>query len=109
MQTVKNSTKPKDNKSNSSQPSKHLPREVNNKNYQELVDTLKFFMKNKILNRGQILDFKKQLDNHLGSQVKIYSKFDNDLHEIYSKLKNKSLKPNDYIELLEVLNNYQIN
>lgn len=109
METVKNSKQPKSKKSNSSQTAKYQPREINNPNYKELTETLKFSMKNKLLNREQILDFKKQLNSHLGSQVKRYSKFDNDLHEIYSKLKNKSLKSNDYIELLNVLNNYKIN
>lgn len=108
METTKNSIKAKDVKSNKSTVSKYQPREVNNKDYQELVDTLKFSMKSKILNREQILDFKKQINNHLGSQVKKYSNFDNDLHEIYSKLKNKSLQSKDYVELLETLNNYKI-
>lgn len=109
METVKNSKQPTNKKSNSSQTVKYQPREINNPDYKELTETLKFSMKNKLLNREQILDFKKQLNGHLGSQVKRYSKFDNDLHEIYSKLKNKSLKSNDYIELLNVLNNYKIN
>lgn len=89
---------------------KFKSRIVENKDYIELVTILKSFMKNKILSREQILDFKEQVNNHLGESKNHYKfKFDNDLHEIYSKLKNKSLKSSDYAELLQVLNNYKTN
>ena len=86
------------------------PKVISNEDYDVLVNALKFCMKNKILNREQILNFKAEVNNHLGENKNHYTfKFDNDLHEIYSKIKHKSLKSKDYQELLEVLNNYKVN
>lgn len=84
---------------------------VNNESYNELIETLKFCMKNKLLNREQILDFKTVVTNHLGNHKDNYKgmKFNNDLHYIYTALKNDYLKTNDYKELLIVLENYKIN
>lgn len=86
------------------------PKTINNKDYEELVIALKFCMKHKLLNRKQILNFKSEVNNHLGDSKKHYTfKFENDLHEIYCKIKNKSLKSKDYQELLQVLESYKTN
>ena len=95
---------------NNKQPVHFKPKVIENKNYEELVTALKFCMKNKILNREQILNFKSEVNNHLGENKNHYTfEFDNDLHEIYCKIKHKSLKSKDYQELLQVLNNYKVN
>lgn len=90
---------------------KHPTKIINNESYNELIETLKFCMKNKLLNREQILDFKTVVVNHLGNHKDSYKgmKFNNDLHYIYTVLKNDYLKTNDYEELLIVLENYKIN
>lgn len=82
---------------------------IDNEDYIRLVESLKYSMKNKQLSRQQILDFKNKINSYLGSEKDCYTfKFDNDLHEIYCKIKNKSLTSRDYQELLHVLKSYNI-
>ena len=99
------------NSSKQNKPNSHKPKVVNNQDYDELIQLLKYCMKNKLLDRQQILDFKNVLNEHLGSHKESYSNFNfkNDLHEIYVKSKNNVLTSKDYKELKMVLENYKIN
>lgn len=86
---------------------KYKSRIIEDENYKKLTQTIKYFSTNKVLDREQILDFKKQVDKKLGDHVKYYKNdWQNDFHELYSKLKSKKLKSEDYSELLKVLKSY---
>lgn len=105
-----NSSNKNNIKNNTKKVTQFKPKVIENNDYDNLVNTLKFCMKNKILNREQILNFKSEVNNHLGKNKNHYTfKFDNDLHEIYCKIKHKSLKSKDYQELLQVLTQYKAN
>lgn len=105
----KKTSKQTNKTNNTKSKQEHKPKIVKNEDYQILVSTLKECMKNKLLNREQILDFKNVLNEHLGSHKDNYKKFkfENDLHEFYVKLKNDVLTSQDYQEMLLVLNNYK--
>lgn len=105
IQTLNNSKGKKNNK-------KEYPKKVvDNPKYDELVQCIKYLMRYKLMNREQILDFKskvcKQLDKCNGHYKDF--KWENDLQEIYTKIKNKHLKSEDYQELLQILENYKTN
>ena len=75
--------------------------------HKELVRLLSNSMKNRKLTRHQILEFKRELNGLLGDVISDYSgfRFENDLHEIYTKLKSPLLNDKQYqylISLLEV-------
>lgn len=64
-------------------------------------------VKNKIFTRQDILTLLKAIDYRLGSHKEVYNKnftFENEMHEIYCKLKSKKLQDADYIYLFEVVN-----
>ena len=62
--------------------------------------------KQRKLSRQEILKFLSELNFRLGEHAFVYSnfKFENDLHEIYVKIKSSRLIDNDYIYLINVLN-----
>lgn len=105
MQTLNNSKNKKNNK-------KEYPKKVvSNPKYDELVQCIKYLMRYKLMNREQILDFKSKVCKQLGKCNGHYKdfKWENDLQEIYTKIKNKCLKSEDYQELLSILESYRIN
>lgn len=87
---------------------KYKSKVVEDENYKDLVQILKYFMQNKVLSHEQIMDFIEEINERLGEHAKYYksNSFENNLHEIYSKLKSKQLKSDDYIELTEILKSY---
>lgn len=87
---------------------KYKSRVVEDEHYKDLVQILKYFMQNKVLSHEQIMDFIEEINERLGGHTKYYksNSFENNLHEIYSKLKSKQLKSDDYIELTEILKSY---
>lgn len=76
-----------------------------NPNYIEVRNRLIDVVKNGVLNRDSILKFKLELDNKLDINRYAYSNFDfeNDMHEIYIKLKSSKLKDEDYQYLKAVI------
>lgn len=78
----------------------------NNTLYTNLRDNLKELSREKQLGRSEILSFKNELDYRLANHRYNYSnfKFENDMHEIYTKLKSSKLKDDDYIYLQDTLN-----
>lgn len=72
-----------------------------NPNYIEVRNRLIDSVKNGVLNRDNILKFKLELDNKLDINRYAYSNFnfENDMHEIYIKLKSSKLKDEDYLYL----------
>lgn len=90
--------------------SKNETKIVNNEQYKSLVEFLKFSMQKKLLNRQDILKFKKEINSRLGEYKDNYYgfEFQNDLHEIYTKLKSSHLSSNDYEELLKSLESYVV-
>ena len=81
-------------------------KKVDNNNYTQLRNLITVSCKQKQISRQSILSFVEELNKILGNNVNHYSKmtFENDLHEIYVKLKSSHLQDKDYIYLKEYLN-----
>lgn len=70
-------------------------------------DVITSCSKNKLFTRQDILELKCEIDHRLGTKKYIYDNsfnFENDMHEIYIKIKSSTLKDADYIYLFEVVN-----
>lgn len=80
-------------------------KENNNENYISLRQSIKDHSKNGNLKRADILSFKNELDYRLGNNRYNYSgfNFENDMHEIYIKIKSSKLTDEDYLYLQGVL------
>lgn len=98
------------NKSNQIQPSNGIKPQYkaktnNNPFYMETRNRLIGVVKNCELDRGGILKFKLELDNKLGMNRYAYDNFDfeNDMHEIYIKLKSSKLNDEDYLYLKSLI------
>ena len=97
----------KKNYKNSIKPTKEYKhKKVDNNNYTQLRNLITISCKQKQISRQSILSFVEELNKILGDNVNHYSKmtFENDLHEIYVKLKSSHLQDKDYIYLKEYLN-----
>ena len=97
----------KKNYKNNIKPTKEYKhKKVDNNNYTQLRNLIAISCKQKQLSRQSILSFVEELNKILGNNVNHYSKmtFENDLHEIYVKLKSSHLQDKDYIYLKEYLN-----
>ena len=97
----------KKNYKNSIKPAKEYKhKKVDNNNYTQLRNLITISCKQKQISRQSILSFVEELNKVLGDNVNHYSKmtFENDLHEIYVKLKSSHLQDKDYIYLKEYLN-----
>lgn len=81
--------------------------------YQLYLETRNYFrisLQNKVLTRKEILEIKKMLNHALKDQLKNYQnqKFENDAHEIYTKLKNHHIATNDMMILHDYLQPFAI-
>ena len=97
----------KKNYKNNIKPTKEYKhKKVDNNNYTQLRNLITVSCKQKQISRQSILSFVEELNKVLGNNVNHYSKmtFENDLHEIYVKLKSSHLQDKDYIYLKEYLN-----
>ena len=97
----------KKNYKNNIKPAKEYKhKKVDNNNYTQLRNLITISCKQKQISRQSILSFVEELNKILGNNVNHYSKmtFENDLHEIYVKLKSSHLQDKDYIYLKEYLN-----
>ena len=97
----------KKNYKNNIKPTKEYKhKKVDNNNYTQLRNLITISCKQKQISRQSILSFMEELNKVLGNNVNHYSKmtFENDLHEIYVKLKSSHLQDKDYIYLKEYLN-----
>lgn len=97
----------KKNYKNNIKPTKEYKhKKVDNNNYTQLRNLITISCKQKQIGRQSILSFVEELNKILGDNVNHYSKmtFENDLHEIYVKLKSSHLQDKDYIYLKEYLN-----
>lgn len=97
----------KKNYKNNIKPTKEYKhKKVDNNNYTQLRNLITISCKQKQISRQSILSFVEELNKVLGNNVNHYSKmtFENDLHEIYVKLKSSHLQDKDYIYLKEYLN-----
>lgn len=97
----------KKNYKNNIKPTKEYKhKKVDNNNYTQLRNLITISCKQKQISRQSILSFIEELNKILGNNVNHYSKmtFENDLHEIYVKLKSSHLQDKDYIYLKEYLN-----
>lgn len=70
--------------------------------YKQVSKTFSNGMKEKLLKRSDIIQFKKELNKLLDTNINHYEgfNFENDAHEVYVKLKNQYLRPEDYEYLL---------
>lgn len=77
----------------------------NNIFYIDTRNRLVDVVKNGYLDRDSIMKFKLELDNRLGINRYVYKdfNFENDMHEIYIKLKSSKLKDDDYIYLKAII------
>lgn len=77
----------------------------NNKFYIDVRNRLISVVKSGDINRDGILKLKLELDNRLGMNRYAYSNFnfENDMHEIYIKLKSSKLTDEDYIYLGSII------
>lgn len=73
--------------------------------YECVKNMFSSMMKSGSLKHKDIIKIKGKLNTLLGENLSHYKKFkfENDAHEIYTKLKNSHLVSSDYIELQEVL------
>lgn len=78
---------------------------INNENYNELRNRIKELVKSSQLDRQSILQFKSELNYRLGTHQYNYVsfQFENDMHEIYVKLKSSKLTDEDYTYLKAML------
>lgn len=78
---------------------------IDNEFYSELRNRIKELVKSKEIDRQSILQFKSELDYRLGSHQYNYGSFtfENDVHEIYVKLKSSKLTNEDYTYLKGIL------
>lgn len=81
-------------------------RVVNTPYYSECRDKIKYLMQEQKLDREELLLFKQELNKMLGQSKEVYKKikYENDMHEIYIKLKSKRLTSEKYITLIDYLN-----
>lgn len=103
---INNQTKKNDKKEEVSSIKKSYKAKTNNnKFYNDTRSRLIDLSKNGNLNRNDILKFKLELDNRLGMNRYAYNNFDfqNDMHEIYIKLKSSKLTDDDYIYLESII------
>ena len=77
----------------------------NNPIYVEVRDRFKSLVQNGDFKRQQILQFKSELDHKLSTHKYTYDtfSFENDMHEIYIKLKSSKLTTEDYVYLKGVI------
>jgi len=75
--------------------------------YIQTKDLFKYLIKSRKLNHEQVLYLKKLLNNILGENQKYYTKkYDNDAHEIYSKIKSTCMGTQDYERVFDYLCNF---
>lgn len=78
--------------------------------YLEVRNCFRIALRNKILTRTDILEFKELLNKSLEGNLKQYQsyKFKNDAHEIYTKLKSHHITENDMTALKDYIEPYAI-
>lgn len=86
---------------------KHKSKKVDNPLHNDLKNLIAACSKNKLLSREDILQVKIKIDDILGQHRYAYSKFnfENDIHEIYVKIKSSKLQDKDYNYLLDYVSN----
>lgn len=65
-----------------------------------------YCMKNKLLKREDILEFKEILDSYINTKRYKREKFKNDAHEIYRKLKSTDITKSQMLKLDDYLNQF---
>ncbi|MFL0198155.1 hypothetical protein ACJDU8_21685 [Clostridium sp. WILCCON 0269] len=66
-----------------------------------------YCIKNRLMRRTDILEFKSMLNSYIrNSYIYQHKKYSNDVHEIYSKLKNYYIKPKEMHKLLKFVNSF---
>lgn len=74
--------------------------------YKQAYNLFHDMLKNKALSRGNILTIKKMLNSDLGNYTKEYNQYwKNDAEEIYKKMKSIHIDKNDWIEIINYLQN----
>ena len=74
-----------------------------NSSYEILRDSIKVLVQNSEINRRNLLIFKKELCNRVNKEYYKNYKFENDMHEIYVKLKDENLTKEDYDNMMQLL------
>lgn len=74
--------------------------------YSIVQNNFHYCMQNRLLKRGDILEFKHMLNGFVNQSDYRYEKFQNDAHEIYRKLKSKSISAQNMLKLNEFLQQF---
>lgn len=85
----------------------YKPKVIESENYTNLRNVLIASSKNQLLTREDILCIKSEINTLLGSHQFIYSdfKFNNDMQEIYTKIRSSKMNDEMWLHLLEKVNN----
>lgn len=76
--------------------------------YCDVQNNFKFCMHNRLLSRNEILEFKAMLNDSINLKLYRHQKYQNDAHEIYSKLKDKRISRKRMLLFNEFLTPYLI-
>lgn len=81
--------------------SKYRTKVINNPNYLALRETIRCSIKSRQLDRLGVMKLKAEVDYRLGDHIVNYSSFsfENDMQEIYTKIKSSALSDEDYLYL----------
>lgn len=67
--------------------------------YIEVQKEFNYLVKNKIIKRSSILEFKRLINSYINTQYYKDYKFKNDIHEIYKKLKDTTFSKKQMLSL----------
>lgn len=86
------------NANTNKQVTKFIPKVIENESYELLRNCFHDMIQGKQLSNSQILTFLDVINSNLGNHLGNYRnfKFENQAHEIYTKLKSSKFKDNDY-------------
>lgn len=70
--------------------------------------TFNYCIKNKLMKRDDILYMKEMLNSYVDKNYYKNMKFQNDVHEIYKKLKSHDINPKQMQKLLDFVNQFVI-
>lgn len=85
---------------------KYKTKVIDNENYKLLRNTITTCIQNRVFNRKDVVILKNEINHLLGSNTDHYNSmnFQNDLHEIYTKIKSSHFSDDQYLHLLRFIN-----
>lgn len=74
--------------------------------YLQIQNNFRYCMQNRLLKRKDILEFKEMLNKCVELKDYRFEKFENDAHEIYTKLKSTSITKKEMLMLQDFIQPY---